>query len=234
MKAVSVHLVAVIALAFSTCAYAAAKVADESDALKAPRAMLAAAQQEVDQTQRELNAAIDKAKADFEKSSECTDAQSTLKQAQADRDAAVQPILKLVRERDDYKAALEAQKQAAAEVDRLRSSGASSADITAAARKSADASAAVDKLETDAISADDNAKAASKRVTEAGAALAQIRQKLNETVRRSADVQQATQKLDAAKTKRAKAQAALDDQIRREEKLRQEREKQRNKSRRRR
>src|SRR5690349_17475019 len=134
------------------------------------RQKVVAAQHDVDEAQDALNKLADKKlRPQFEASSEWKDAQAELKEATAQRDAAVKPVLENLKKDKDYQAALKEKADLDAEVQKLRKQGASSDDMKEAADDLLKASESINKMESDATSKDEKAKAAQAKYSEAAA-----------------------------------------------------------------
>lgn len=202
-------LLGVVALSGRALAEDAPGADDGEEALKTPRRALAAREVELDAAQKELNGVADKLRARFDQSDEWKQAQSDLKKAQADRDAAVTPALEKLRDSAEYKAAADAKAKAAAEVDRLRAAGTTGPEVVAAAKASAHASAAVQKMEAAAIAADPAAKAATAKALECGTKCTDVQKKFNDSIKLSPEFEKATKRVEEATERRDRAAVAV-------------------------
>jgi len=195
---------------------APAPVGPTAEEIANARKQVVGAQHDVEQAQEALDKLADtKLRPQFESSSEWKDAQAELKDAQANRDEAVKPVLENLKKQKDYQAALKEKDDAAAEVAKLRKEGASTDDMNEAAQDSMKATDAVAKLESDAIAKDDKAKAAQERYMQAATKVGALKKKFADSVRNSPELASAKQALDDARNKRNEAQAALDELLRR-------------------
>jgi hypothetical protein len=200
------------------------------DEIKTPRRMLAAAQDQMNAAQHELENVNKQLRPAFEASPEWTDAQAALTDARAAKKAASDPVLARLHERDDYKAALDARTKAAAHVDQLKSSpSASMSDIALAAKASADAAGVVTKLEAAALDGDEGVRAATAKLADAQAKIPPLEAKFKASVLASPEYTKARQQLEAARIKRDKAQIALDNMLRRQQQQQQQRQQQQQK-----
>jgi hypothetical protein len=165
--------------------------------------------------QRELEKIGEKLRPKFESSQEWTDAQAALKQAQADRDAAVKPVLDRVHQSDAYKSALATKQKTSAELTRLRAATppASDPQIADATKASLDAAQAVAQLENDAVANDAGSKEASAKLALAAAKVGQLRQQFQASIKSSDEYKQAKQAIADAKSAREQTAKDLADAV---------------------
>jgi len=162
------------------------------------------ADRKVDSAQHDVEKAVDALRKEFENSSEWSEAQSAVKRAQADRDAAVKPLLDALHEQANYKAAMEEKNRCAAEVDRLRAAKASPNEMTAAATKSAQASGVLLRMEQEVVSNDVAAQAAIKKLAEANKRAGDLKAAFNESIKSKPAFTAARDVVNDARTERDK------------------------------
>jgi hypothetical protein len=153
---------------------------------------------EVMKAQAELEAVEKRMRAEFEAGEDFQKADAALKQAQGEYDAAEKGAVEKLKERPEYKAALEAQAKVEDDVATARLNPAAKPDPELATRLM-DARMAVRKLEADAGDADPAVKAAQQKVQAAKEVVGQMRGKFDEQMRGNAEWQEKKKALDEAR-----------------------------------
>src|SRR4051794_11085490 len=115
-----VCLTALLALVSSVRAANPSTGPADGDDIQTPRRMLAAAQDQMDAAQHDLETVHKTMRPAFEASAEFIAAQTSLRDAQAAKTAAAEPVLTALRQRDDYKNALDARSKAAAAMEKFK------------------------------------------------------------------------------------------------------------------
>jgi hypothetical protein len=153
-----------------------------------------------------MDAAQKKVVAQFESTQQWIDAAAACDQAKTSYDKARADVLTKLKGTSQYVAAADASTKADAALAELhKAGGATPEQLTTAAMTAMSARTAVTKLEGDACAADPAVTAAKAKLTDAAAAMSQLRQKEHAAVLADADWQAAKEKFDAAKAKTATA-----------------------------
>jgi len=180
------------------------------------RQKLADAELSVDSAVKDFGKASEKYRLAFESSPEWTSAQSAMKEAQANRDAAVTPVLDTLKAQPSYKAALEQKSKASADLDRLRSAGTGTAQLTEAAKKVTDAAQELSRQELEAIKADSNTSTTVTKLAEAQKHCAELKGKFNDSLKHTPELAGPRDALASARETRDKASVELSEALQKE------------------
>jgi hypothetical protein len=134
----------------------------------------------------------------FETSNDWVAAEAAIKQAQTDYDDACGPVLDNLKTDPAYKAALDAQTTAQADLTNLQTTGQPD-EISNAAQTLMQARSTVKAMEAKAIATDPSTVAAKQKLTAAFVAMTQLRQKEEDAVEADPTWIAAKKKLDAAR-----------------------------------
>jgi hypothetical protein len=200
---------------------------DRSASIKA-RKDVNAATAEVNKAINAQNGIVARLRLDFERTADWKSAQSNLKSAQSDYDAARRTALAALADQPAYRSAHAARQHAEVDREALRAnSSAATEDQRLRIAKSAfDAAQALSKLESDALAADPTAKSASAKVTTAKSAIADLLKTFEASCADNADWQAAQKVIDEKKEALAAAQKTLADAVAQEAQAERERQKQ--------
>ncbi len=218
MKVVSL-LAVVLAFGLSSRAFAAATSNQPPASLDAynkavaetgkSKTALIAAKDEVAKSESELNKVVTQLKHEFDTSSEWTSAQSDLKQAQDEFNAAKAPVLQTLQAKPDYVAAKRAKDKAEAQRDELAGSEKATPDEKSAAASAVLAAGnTMTKLESDALAQDAATITARRKMLEATNKITKLNSEFEASVKSNATWTSAKQKLDDSRKKLAEADTA--------------------------
>jgi len=162
--------------------------------------------------------AMAKTLADLKKESETApafaDAQTALRQAQADYDAAAGPAIQKVRASREYQSALDAKKAAAQKVTDLQADSATDQDqITQAARIVLDKGKAVTDLETRTLQSDAKIASLKARFDAANVQLLRVRHDLDQSIKTNPRVASAKADVDQAQSEIPALQSAYNSEL---------------------
>jgi hypothetical protein len=184
-----------------------------------------AAQLEVIKAQGALTQVVTKMRTDFEAGSDWQTAQTALKTAQAEYDAARKPIVDAMKKRADYQKAETEKAKAEQELAELRANGTIGEPVLKAINRRADALADMTKIETDLMNAEPKVGEARKKLADATAEVAQLKKQFDTSIQGDTGWQEAKKAVDTAQEQVTLANKELTDAAKREaeaEKQRQE------------
>jgi len=182
--------------------------------MKEAKVNLAQAQGKVERAQDALAKLMTDLKKESESSPAITQAQTELRQAQADYDAATGPILEKVRATPAYQSAVDAKKTAAQHVMDLQADNAVQQDqITEAARVVLDKGKAVTQLETTAVADDKNAAALKAKLAAANVKLLKLRHDLEQSAKTNPQVLAARKEIETAQAEVPPLQSAYNSEL---------------------
>jgi chromosome segregation ATPase len=185
-------------------------VPDVNDqAMKDAKLKLAQAQGKVERAQEALNKTIADLHKQSETAPELAEAQSALRQAQAEYDGSTGPILEKVHGTAAYQKALDDKKAAAQRVQDLQADGTPDQDqITQAARIVLDKGRAVTQLDAAAVAADPKAAALKEKVAAANAKLLKLRRDLEQSIKVNPQVVSGRKEVEQAQSELPPLQSA--------------------------
>lgn len=155
--------------------------------------------QAIADAEAKMTAAAAKARATYEATPDWTNAMAAYLQARSDYNSALTQANKNLMSNADYAAAVDARDKAEAQLDTLRSNGASGDDIASAAAAAMAARTQVTKMKGPALATDAGVMAAQGKLTAATAALNQQRVQEQAAVDADPDYQAAKKALEDAK-----------------------------------
>jgi hypothetical protein len=177
------------------------------------REKAAEADRNVDAAMKQFEKVSAKMRSDFESSPDWTDAQAALKQAQSERDAAVQPILDKVHVDPAYKAALDRKNKASAEMEKVRAAGGSPGEIADAARKVTDAQQELNRQENEALKGNAVAQQSIAKLADANKHIGDLKKRLNDSLKTKPEIAAAMDSLQKARQDRDAANVALSEAL---------------------
>ena len=190
-------------------------IPDVSDkAMKDAKLRLGQSQGRLERAQDALAKIIGDLHRQAETAPQLSEAQSAIKQAQSDYEAATAPILEKVRATAAYQKALDDKKAAAQQVQQLQSEGSADQEqITKAARIVLDKGRAVTQLETAAVAADPKAAALKQALAAANAKLLKLRHDLEEAIKTNPRVVDARKEVEQAQSELPPVQATYNSEL---------------------
>jgi len=165
----------------------------------------------IDRAQDALNKTIDDLRHQGQASPDVAAAQTALRQAQSDYDAATAPIVEKVRSTRDYTTALDAKKVAAQHVEDLQNDTPPDQDqITQAAREVLDKGQVLTKMQNDALASDPKITSLKANLDAANQKLLKLRHDLDESIKTNPQVMAARKELEEAQSELPPIKAAYD------------------------
>lgn len=175
----------------------------------ADRAEISALQTEMTRISRQIDVATQALTAEFEKTPEHLDAKKKLDAANAEMAAARAEVVKALKAKPDYKAALEREAGAKAKLEQLRARNAARDLIAAQSQEILTAGGVVSKLEREAVAIDAHCIAAQKSQSEALAAMKLQKDALAEKNKSNPELTELRNRLAETRTKLAEANKKL-------------------------
>jgi chromosome segregation ATPase len=182
--------------------------------MKDAKIKLAQAQGKLERAQDAMTKTLADLKKESETAPAFAQAQATLRQAQADYDAAATPALEKVRASREYQSALDAKKAAAQKVTDLQADNATEQDqITQAARVVLEKGKAVTDLETRALAADTNIASLKAKLDAANVQLLRVRHDLDQSIKTNPRLASAKADVDQAQSEIPPLQTAYNSEL---------------------
>src|SRR5208282_4792722 len=157
-------------------------------AIAQDQAALSAAQADLLKANADLQAIVDKYRADFEKTKAWTDANSDLDSAKAELTAARLNVLSNLRQNSDYTAAVADQQKASGDLAMARSSGDAGPDVLGPLAEAAfDDQATAKKMEDEAMEADPGVTDAQQKTAAAQQVVDQLNSQFQQSLQAKSD-----------------------------------------------
>jgi hypothetical protein len=182
--------------------------------MKDAKVRLAQAQGRLERAQEAMTKTLADLRRQSDTSPAVIEAQSALRQAQADYDAATGPILEKVRATREYETALDAKKAAAQRVLDLQSESSTEQEqINQAARVVLEKGRAVTELESKALSSDPKVAALKEKLAGANARLLKVRRDLEQSIKNDPQLISAKKDVEQAQSEVQPLQSAYNSEL---------------------